>query len=104
AEDGIRDRNVTGVQTCALPISLANQMEFRGQILPFIDDETEPPGFADRLPVHCIQNAGPVDNPVTQFRYHLPIVAVIQLPEPGKIGRASCRERVKRSEMDGKVK
>src|SRR5699024_11514264 len=23
AEDGIRDRNVTGVQTCALPISLA---------------------------------------------------------------------------------
>src|SRR5699024_6782911 len=24
AEDGIRDRNVTGVQTCALPISQAN--------------------------------------------------------------------------------
>src|SRR5699024_11368013 len=24
AEDGIRDRNVTGVQTCALPISLVN--------------------------------------------------------------------------------
>src|SRR5699024_11692705 len=24
AEDGIRDRNVTGVQTCALPISLAD--------------------------------------------------------------------------------
>src|SRR5699024_11360269 len=24
AEDGIRDRNVTGVQTCALPISLPN--------------------------------------------------------------------------------
>src|SRR5699024_11377018 len=24
AEDGIRDRNVTGVQTCALPISLAS--------------------------------------------------------------------------------
>src|SRR5699024_11627120 len=24
AEDGIRDRNVTGVQTCALPISLQN--------------------------------------------------------------------------------
>src|SRR5438067_3013366 len=25
AEDGIRDRNVTGVQTCALPICLAEQ-------------------------------------------------------------------------------
>src|SRR5437868_15301694 len=26
AEDGIRDRNVTGVQTCALPISIAGQL------------------------------------------------------------------------------
>src|SRR5207249_5646678 len=26
AEDGIRDRNVTGVQTCALPISLTEQI------------------------------------------------------------------------------
>src|SRR5207249_5977711 len=26
AEDGIRDRNVTGVQTCALPISLLRHM------------------------------------------------------------------------------
>src|SRR5699024_11233037 len=25
AEDGIRDRNVTGVQTCALPISLVSK-------------------------------------------------------------------------------
>src|SRR6266540_5615583 len=27
AEDGIRDRDVTGVQTCALPISFANRTE-----------------------------------------------------------------------------
>src|SRR5699024_12196521 len=27
AEDGIRDRNVTGVQTCALPISLAHRVK-----------------------------------------------------------------------------
>src|SRR5437868_10542258 len=27
AEDGIRDRNVTGVQTCALPISAANSQQ-----------------------------------------------------------------------------
>src|SRR5699024_11863515 len=26
AEDGIRDRNVTGVQTCALPISFTNSL------------------------------------------------------------------------------
>src|SRR5207249_6234547 len=29
AEDGIRDRNVTGVQTCALPISLLEAMNER---------------------------------------------------------------------------
>src|SRR5699024_11767522 len=27
AEDGIRDRNVTGVQTCALPISVENKVD-----------------------------------------------------------------------------
>src|SRR5699024_2668011 len=32
AEDGIRDRNVTGLQTCALPIS--NQDEFKYQPYP----------------------------------------------------------------------
>src|SRR5437773_8717715 len=30
AEDGIRDRDVTGVQTCALPISLEIVLEDRG--------------------------------------------------------------------------
>src|SRR5207249_8131097 len=31
AEDGIRDRNVTGVQTCALPISRPARRETRSQ-------------------------------------------------------------------------
>src|SRR5699024_11957393 len=31
AEDGIRDRNVTGVQTCALPISI-NQLVRKGRV------------------------------------------------------------------------
>src|SRR5207248_5976330 len=30
AEDGIRDRTVTGVQTCALPISLPLELEGKG--------------------------------------------------------------------------
>src|SRR5699024_173449 len=33
AEDGIRDRNVTGVQTCALPISMAAPM-LAGSLTP----------------------------------------------------------------------
>src|SRR5271168_874125 len=32
AEDGIRDRTVTGVQTCALPISSTNQNRITGKI------------------------------------------------------------------------
>src|SRR5699024_11599677 len=31
AEDGIRDRNVTGVQTCALPISIFSELEYEMQ-------------------------------------------------------------------------
>src|SRR5207249_7624160 len=31
AEDGIRDRNVTGVQTCALPISRVRSIEVHSQ-------------------------------------------------------------------------
>src|SRR5699024_11475885 len=34
AEDGIRDRNVTGVQTCALPIFSAASMEIAEMFLP----------------------------------------------------------------------
>src|SRR5207253_6406663 len=34
AEDGIRDGHVTGVQTCALPISLLHAGHLRGQDLP----------------------------------------------------------------------
>src|SRR5699024_10503217 len=32
AEDGIRDRNVTGVQTCALPISIQMEQKFAAQL------------------------------------------------------------------------
>src|SRR5207249_6688381 len=34
AEDGIRDRNVTGVQTCALPISKASSPALRARSQP----------------------------------------------------------------------
>src|SRR5699024_12224306 len=34
AEDGIRDRNVTGVQTCALPISVVKKSDHLDIIFP----------------------------------------------------------------------
>src|SRR5699024_9982742 len=38
AEGGIRDRNVTGVQTCALPISLSNVDATVGGEVPLVFD------------------------------------------------------------------
>src|SRR5207248_3783229 len=38
AEDGIRDRTVTGVQTCALPISPRDKMGFGWKISDFRGD------------------------------------------------------------------
>src|SRR5699024_1614662 len=43
AEDGIRDRNVTGVQTCALPIS---REEAEKVAQGYVDGTMEPDGFA----------------------------------------------------------
>src|SRR5437868_8330980 len=42
AEDGIRDRNVTGVQTCALPIFALNHVSFLDAALAVSLLEREP--------------------------------------------------------------
>src|SRR5687767_15276368 len=36
AEDGIRDKLVTGVQTCALPISVAMRLEWFSRAVPLL--------------------------------------------------------------------
>src|SRR5205807_8294852 len=59
AEDGIRDYKVTGVQTCALPISCAYGTSIRSRISSrprrlLLTDETPPPINADRrFAGHC---------------------------------------------------
>src|SRR5207249_9693739 len=85
AEDGIRDRNVTGVQTCALPISCCS-----------------PNGPAVKKRAFV----GPAAAPLPKARAHRPSIAIggpsaawsspccRSWPLPWKIGRASCRERV----------
>src|SRR5207249_7231943 len=78
AEDGIRDRNVTGVQTCALPICADRA---RG-------------ANAARLP------SGARGAPASRPRGPRPSAGVPHPHPPGgrapgaEIGRASCRERV----------
>src|SRR5699024_12110275 len=102
AEDGIRDRNVTGVQTCALPIY---------SLLPIIDAFTDAAGV--KVETRDISLAGRIlaqfadvleDN--QQVADDLAELGQLAL-EPGaniiKIGRASCRERVKNAAGEGRV-
>src|SRR2546430_13677107 len=83
AEDGIRDLTVTGVQTCALPISAA---QFLIAVAPFLErnlvlvclDHVH-----DRFPV----SIGLASTSAALF-------PAVCLCEDFEIGRASCRERV----------
>src|SRR5207249_6444096 len=43
AEDGIRDRNVTGVQTCALPIYLPFMQMPKNEVAQFVCDRESAP-------------------------------------------------------------
>src|SRR5699024_11957208 len=83
AEDGIRDRNVTGVQTCALPISRPSSTHEPGRgawawpARPAAQRRAaRPAGRAGDGPGPCSRGRG------GRHRGR------------GKIGRASCRERV----------
>src|SRR3989454_11099010 len=103
AEDGIRDYKVTGVQTCALPISLPERSVF---LLSFDFDPSSKPelepqavallrhAFRKNLRVigmtHWLTGTGLADDIFSR-------VAAEMGRERGKdyeIGRASCRERV----------
>src|SRR5690554_7468883 len=77
AEDGIRDADVTGVQTCALPISLYAVVAFAG-LVACKDDSKKDMAQVEIEKIPGI-NLDYMDTSV----------------EPNQeIGRASCRERV----------
>src|SRR2546430_11518944 len=81
AEDGIRDLTVTGVQTCALPISVA-VTSLHG--IPLV--------AAGRL-------SGPLQRAIHTYKYRPRPQLAGRLADPLsraalEIGRASCRERV----------
>src|SRR5690625_5639649 len=78
AEDGIRDGHVTGVQTCALPISLMNRVG--------------PPRQRGRAAQH---------SEISDF---VPASDEVRDALAAQIGRASCRERVGRSVVAGGLK
>src|SRR5260370_18763857 len=82
AEDGIRDSSVTGVQTCALPISTeALLLGIYEKALPALDAALE----------RHLRDTNPLsDAPsVRVIRF-----ARLEIADMLEIGRASCRERV----------
>src|SRR5438105_14040423 len=79
AEDGIRDPLVTGVQTCALPISLRSAPS---------------PAMRERVPSEARRVrvlAANLPSPSQRFALG---------PSLSQIGRASCREKVQSSVYD----
>src|SRR5207244_7553937 len=93
AEDGIRDDLVTGVQTCALPISVRTPTRFD------TDTEVTFPG------VRLLGNPNFKSEAVVAFesgyrsriarRLSMDVATFFNIYDNLQIGRASCRERVK---------
>src|SRR5256885_4453242 len=82
AEDGIRDYKVTGVQTCALPISTETPVALKTlTVAPGIG---APPAMLVTVP----------DTPPPAARAKSIPDVVVPTVTAIEIGRASCRERV----------
>src|SRR5699024_11858424 len=95
-EDGIRGRNVTGVQTCALPIWFVVDHEEAGLEVLFIGrshGHTVLLELGNRLEVCWAGSAGGAVDLVLLLAQLADGPA--HLDHPHEIGRASCREREK---------
>src|SRR5207248_4507559 len=90
AEDGIRDRTVTGVQTCALPIS----PRYRPNTT-----SSSPPNRSGRLRGWRSYSSTPSACTARSVSMGDATLAASE-----EIGRASCRERVEIEEGDGTLK
>src|SRR5690606_41052373 len=85
AEDGIRGFHVTGVQTCALPISFTNKpVPGRFYLYKYDPKTKEQMPYYDAMPLVLITDVTPDGWYGINFHYMPPVV---------QIGRASCRER-----------
>src|SRR5437867_12312147 len=82
AEDGIRDRTVTGVQTCALPIWAVGGG--RG-----VDADA-----SDEIRMLPLDGVGGGGQDASVFHVYSAVVVQIVHPTSVEIGRASCRESV----------
>src|SRR5687767_15373320 len=88
AEDGIRDKLVTGVQTCALPNFERKGLRTVAAELRAIDLATARRHYAEH-------EDKPFFDDLVSFITRSPVMLLVVEGPPGaEIGRASCRERV----------
>src|SRR5690348_10420670 len=94
AEDGIRDGRVTGVQTCALPISFGRaHIRSRSRAGSLL-------GGADRT-----RDAVSLHRVAARVHGRLAVMSCVEAQRSmAKIGRASCRERVQVAVAAGRSK
>src|SRR5437773_11733428 len=92
AEDGIRDRDVTGVQTCALPISAVSRR--------LLSAEKQSVEFMLLFGLKPVSSS---NRPLPVWASKISTTEDIELAA-SKIGRASCRERVEIVEVGGGVR
>src|SRR5699024_11828720 len=91
AEDGIRYRNVTGVQTCALPIYTDSEEKLNKLYVMVGNKPVEVPELhAGDIGAIAKLNAKTGDSLATKA-----VPVMYGKPEISEIGRASCRESVK---------
>src|SRR5205823_9839194 len=95
-EDGIRDKLVTGVQTCALPILVGAS---QADAALFVIAASNSPGRAEMTNSAASAWLAPTIMFFTKSRWPGKSIMVIKsllVSKPTcEIGRASCRERVK---------
>src|SRR5207249_6291319 len=99
-EDGIRNRNVTGVQTCALPILLGKGM---APCVVGAEKVIEPVKMREigreNAENFQLKPAHPQDNGHQANRQKHTGGKAVDIVLTEQIGRASCRERVSITEM-----
>src|SRR5215216_3874779 len=94
AEDGIRDDLVTGVQTCALPISQADEQAAAFGVGNIADQPVAPLPMAvgEIVPAHCLSVAREAAGQVRGVRGHVSLLTPAGR-RPGRPGSAPSIQR-----------
>src|SRR2546430_15974500 len=104
AEDGIRDLTVTGVQTCALPISWRDQAHVGREVGPWSRPRSPDPASSGRPRATTAPSAAPAGNQQGSHRGAGPLPAAWLPRSPGVQRRAIRAALVRKGVSLGAVR